>query len=360
MAASRWITANEVRGDWRWPPPAVPLASQAVPPVAADPSSASRRAAVLAVAGCATGPRPTLEKPAGASSDLGGAPGTPSGDAGADGVLSLLEGTDGATFTATYHITRKLGPQETDATVVQAGDTRSITVGDVRFLHTTQDRDLLAVVGCLRAGHARRPHQRLQRRLRVLGRRPGAGVTGGDDPPQRAAGGQHPGRGRPERPVRRRAGRRRGRALLRHAARPGRPVGHRRRRRRAHRPEPHAATPHSALGTDRSDGGRRGQSSKPTTPGSRCTPSEFSVNADQVVVPDHHRHLDELLGVVAVGQRRPGGVGDAAVVVQLVGRPQQDGVERLPAGVVGAGLDPLDLVVGDAAARAMRTCWPHS
>jgi hypothetical protein len=91
------------------------------------------------LAACATGPRPTLEKPAGAAPDLGGAPGTPSGDAGADGVLSLLEGTNGATFTATYHITRKLGPAETDATVVQAGDTRSITVGDVRFLHTTQD-----------------------------------------------------------------------------------------------------------------------------------------------------------------------------------------------------------------------------
>jgi hypothetical protein len=98
-------------------------------------------AAVLLVllAACATGPRPTLEKPASATSDLGGAPGTPSGDAGADGVLGLLEGTNGATFTATYHITRKLGPEETDATVVQDGDTRSITVGDVRFLHTSQD-----------------------------------------------------------------------------------------------------------------------------------------------------------------------------------------------------------------------------
>jgi len=95
-------------------------------------------AVVFTAAGCATGPRPTLQ-PAAAATDLGGAPGTPSGDAGADGVLSLLEGATGATFTATYHITRKLGPQETDATVVQQGDTRSITVGDVRFLHTSQD-----------------------------------------------------------------------------------------------------------------------------------------------------------------------------------------------------------------------------
>jgi hypothetical protein len=92
----------------------------------------------LAVAGCATGPRPTLQK-VGSSANLGGAPGTPSGDAGADGVLTLLEGPTGAKFTATYHITRKLGPQETDATVVQDGNSRSITVGDVRFLHTSAD-----------------------------------------------------------------------------------------------------------------------------------------------------------------------------------------------------------------------------
>jgi hypothetical protein len=105
----------------------------------------TRRRSVLGVvvllvtaAACATGPRPTLDK-TDAGADLGGAPGTPSGDAGADGVLSLLEGTTGATFTATYHITRKLGPQETDATVVQQGDARSITVGDVRFLHTSRD-----------------------------------------------------------------------------------------------------------------------------------------------------------------------------------------------------------------------------
>ncbi len=94
----------------------------------------------LAVAGCATGPRPTLQKSdAGVGADLGGATGTPSGDAGADGVLSLLEGVAATHFTATYHITRKLGPEETDATVVQDGASRSITVGDVRFLHTDAD-----------------------------------------------------------------------------------------------------------------------------------------------------------------------------------------------------------------------------
>jgi hypothetical protein len=91
----------------------------------------------VVVTGC-SGARPTLEKAA-AAPDLGGAPGTPSGDAGTDAVLKLLEGADASTFTARYHITRKLGPLSTDAAVVQQDGTRSITVGDVRFLHTDHD-----------------------------------------------------------------------------------------------------------------------------------------------------------------------------------------------------------------------------
>jgi hypothetical protein len=86
---------------------------------------------------CFTGSRPHLND---ADSTLGGRPGTPSGDAGADTVLGLLEGTAGAQFTATYRIVRKLGPNETNATVVQDGDTRSVTVGDIRFLHTSTDQ----------------------------------------------------------------------------------------------------------------------------------------------------------------------------------------------------------------------------
>jgi hypothetical protein len=93
---------------------------------------------VLVAAACATGPRPTLQR-ADAAPALGGAVGSPSGDAGADSVLKLLEGADGSTFTATYQITRKLGPMTTGATVVQQDGTRSITVGDVRFLHTDHD-----------------------------------------------------------------------------------------------------------------------------------------------------------------------------------------------------------------------------
>jgi hypothetical protein len=88
------------------------------------------------MAGCALGPRPHLTEEAAA---LGGAPGTPSGDAAADRVLGLLEAVGDGPFTATYQVTRKLGPNVTSGTVVQDGDRRSVTVGDVRFLHTEQD-----------------------------------------------------------------------------------------------------------------------------------------------------------------------------------------------------------------------------
>jgi hypothetical protein len=93
-------------------------------------------AVVVAAAGCALGSRPHLTEEAAA---LGGAPGTPSGDAGADRVLALLEAVGNGPFTASYQVTRKLGPNVTTATVVQDGDRRSVTVSDVRFVHTDQD-----------------------------------------------------------------------------------------------------------------------------------------------------------------------------------------------------------------------------
>jgi hypothetical protein len=93
---------------------------------------------VVGLAACATGPRPHFTEPAAAA--LGGSPRTPSGDAGADKVLQPLEAVDPAPFTATYQVTRKLGPNQTTATVVQDGDKRSVTVGDVRFLHDGDDQ----------------------------------------------------------------------------------------------------------------------------------------------------------------------------------------------------------------------------
>ena len=47
-------------------------------------------AAVAVVAGCATGPRPHFQD----NAAVGGAPGSSTGDAGVDNVLSLLEGND--------------------------------------------------------------------------------------------------------------------------------------------------------------------------------------------------------------------------------------------------------------------------
>src|SRR5215216_3129932 len=84
-------------------------------------------ALVVVTAGCALGPRPHLTEEAAA---LGGAPGTPSGDAAADRVLGLLEAVGDGPFTATYQVTRKLGLNVTTGTVVQDGDRRSVTVGD--------------------------------------------------------------------------------------------------------------------------------------------------------------------------------------------------------------------------------------
>src|SRR5690606_36806771 len=73
---------------------------------------------------------------------------------------------------------------------------------------------------------------------------------------------------------------------------------------------------------------------------------------DEVVLADEERHLDQLTLVVAGGERGPGLVADPGGVVQLVGGPQQGGVERVPAVGVGAEADPLDLLVGEAGGPA--------
>jgi hypothetical protein len=98
------------------------------------PATRSLRALTVALAvtlaGCMTGERPTL----GDTVPLGGSVGELVGDTGVDAVLTLLENTGDATFTARYRITRKLGPNVTEGTVVQDDGRRSITVGDLRFL----------------------------------------------------------------------------------------------------------------------------------------------------------------------------------------------------------------------------------
>jgi hypothetical protein len=88
-------------------------------------------AAAGLLAGCFTGPRPEL---AAAAPAIGGAPGTPTGVAGADVVLSALEAAGTSPFTATYRLTRRLGNRQGTGLVVRDGPRLSVTVGDVRFL----------------------------------------------------------------------------------------------------------------------------------------------------------------------------------------------------------------------------------
>ena len=90
----------------------------------------------------------------------------------------------------------------------------------------------------------------------------------------------------------------------------------------------------------------------PGTPSSRCTPREFSVNADHVVLPDEHHDLDQLALVVARGELLPGRVADAAVVVELVGGAASSVASKASQpDAAGAGPDALDLLVAQPAAR---------
>jgi len=66
-----------------------------------------------------------------------------------------------------------------------------------------------------------------------------------------------------------------------------------------------------------------------------------------VVLAHDHAHLDQLLLVVPRRQRRPGVVADAVRRVQLVGSPQQGGVEGLPTIGPRAAPHPLDLDLGE-------------
>src|SRR5262249_44840087 len=51
----------------------------------------------------------------------------------------------------------------------------------------------------------------------------------------------------------------------------------------------------------------------------------------QVVLADREDQIHELLGAVPRGQGRPGGRGHEGVVAQLVGGPDERGLERIPA-----------------------------
>jgi hypothetical protein len=85
--------------------------------------------ALMALAGCATGERPTLASgPA------------MTGDAAVDAVLRHLDQARANTFTAHYDILTRFGGTTRPATVVQAGPARrAITVGPVRFIVDESD-----------------------------------------------------------------------------------------------------------------------------------------------------------------------------------------------------------------------------
>jgi hypothetical protein len=83
--------------------------------------------AAVALAGCATGQRPSFDADDPAAQ--------PTGDAAIDAVLERLDGVRLAQFSADYTILTRLGGKESTATVVQADNSRrSITINDVRFL----------------------------------------------------------------------------------------------------------------------------------------------------------------------------------------------------------------------------------
>jgi hypothetical protein len=95
---------------------------------------------MLALTACAVGQRPTMDSslpPPATTLAAGG----PTGTAGADLLLlSLEKRAPAATFTATYHLTLKLGGAQRDATVVHRPGATAVTIGDWVFIRDGKDR----------------------------------------------------------------------------------------------------------------------------------------------------------------------------------------------------------------------------
>jgi hypothetical protein len=87
-----------------------------------------------ALAGCATGPRPTLVD----------APATD--DPAIAGLIDMLGKADDATFTAEYLITVNYGGNTVNAAVAQSGPERSVTVGDIRYLWSSASQRTCTLV----------------------------------------------------------------------------------------------------------------------------------------------------------------------------------------------------------------------
>jgi len=104
--------------------------------------------ALVMVAGCALGPRPTLGGPTTT---------TPTGSTGndtLDAMLSRLATTNAQTFTATYAVTRRVGPITTAATVTQHPPQVAVTIGSVTFYKGPTERTCTAPANSCRDGIA--------------------------------------------------------------------------------------------------------------------------------------------------------------------------------------------------------------
>ena len=91
---------------------------------------------LVTLAGCVTGKRPTLGAKVDSSKPI-------SQQAlnieAVDAVLVPLESSESLTYTAKYTITPTTGTTEVEAVVSQQPGQRSVTIGDIRFLHGATD-----------------------------------------------------------------------------------------------------------------------------------------------------------------------------------------------------------------------------
>lgn len=85
---------------------------------------------LIVLSGCFTGQRPSFTSEPFER-------GTPSGDAAIDEVLSQLDAVNTGPYTADYTVLTKFGNTTRPASVSVDADHRSVTVGNVRFLSTT-------------------------------------------------------------------------------------------------------------------------------------------------------------------------------------------------------------------------------
>ncbi len=190
--------------------------------------------AALALAACATGPRPSFD----ADEPTQQATGDPAIDA----VLERLDRVGLEQFTADYTILTRLGGQESTATVVQASDSRrSITINAVRFLDGTgtastcnlTTAECEAVINDARVSDVQITHDfygsSFARRFRVDAGRSLAPATRLHRDDRWPAG-----------DMCRRLGVRRHQGVLRARHRPARPLRRQRRRDRTGHGEPHA------------------------------------------------------------------------------------------------------------------------